>query len=164
MKYLIWLFACSLALSAQAQKPRPRQPATRLSTTIPATEPVLVVKRTPCHGTCPVYTAAIFADGRVEYEGERYVSLLGKHTLSLPVATVDQLLAEAKRINFPKLQDQYVGNNTDLSATIITVHPVGQAAKTVHAQENLTDSLENYVNFLAQRLDKLANNSLSLDK
>jgi hypothetical protein len=45
-------------------------------------------QRTTCNGRCPTYTASIFADGRVEYDGQRYVPLLGKHTLSLPPATV----------------------------------------------------------------------------
>lgn len=161
MKHLlIWLFALAIALPAQAQQAKPRKagsarPAAKKTNT-PATAPVLVVKRTPCHGTCPIYTAAIFADGRVEYEGERFVALVGKHTLSLPVATVNQLLAEAKRINFNKFQDQYVGNTADLPATIITVQPVGQSAKTVHAQEDIPASLEGYIALLNQQLDPLA--------
>ncbi|RZK13655.1 MAG: hypothetical protein EOO56_26620 [Hymenobacter sp.] len=161
MKHLlIWLFALAMAVPAQAQKTKPRKAInarpTAEKTTVPATAPVLVVKRTPCHGTCPIYTAAIFADGRVEYEGERFVALIGKHTLSLPVATVNQMLAEAKRVNFSKFQDQYVGNTSDLPATIITVQPVGQPAKTVHAQESIPVALEAYINFLTQRLDPLA--------
>lgn len=160
MKYLVWLLALALASPAFAQKAKPRKPATAMPTAQPtaaATEPVLVVQRTPCHGTCPAYTATIFADGRVEYEGERFVALLGKHTLHLPVATVNQLLAEAKRINFSKLQDQYVGDTYDLPTTIITVHPAGQPAKTVHARQDIPAALESYTALLTQQLDPLAN-------
>ncbi|MGI4866872.1 MAG: DUF6438 domain-containing protein [Janthinobacterium lividum] len=161
MKYLIWLFALAIAVPAHAQKSKPHKPTTVLltnkQTTTPANAPVLVVKRTPCHGTCPTYTATIFADGRVEYEGERFVTLTGKHTLSLPVATVTQMLAEAKRVNFSKFDDKYGGNASGLPATIITVQPVGQPAKTVRAQQDIPPSLEAYINFLTQRLDPLAN-------
>lgn len=163
MKYLIWLLVFSLSGPAFAQKVKPRKltptmaAPQKTTATASAVEPVLVVQRTPCHGTCPTYTAAIFADGRVEYEGKRFVALLGKHTLRLPVATVNQLLAEAKRINFTQFQDQYTGYTYDLPATIITVHPVGQPAKTVHAQQNIPTALEEYATFLAQQLDPLVN-------
>ncbi|RZK24005.1 MAG: hypothetical protein EOO56_03065 [Hymenobacter sp.] len=162
MNCLLWLLAGALALPAHAQQSGPvklarkRLAAPKPPASLAAAEPVLVVKRTPCHGTCPTYTAAIYADGRVEYEGERFVALLGKHTLRLPAATVNQMLAEAKRINFSKLQDQYVGNTADLPATIITVHPMGQPAKTVQAQEDIPASLEDYALFLTQQLDPLA--------
>ena len=162
MKYLLFLLALALTLPAFAQKAKLHKNKPMPSKAAPAakaaTEPVLVFQRTPCHGTCPTYTATIFADGRVEYDGERFVNLLGKHTLSLPVATVNQLLAEAKRIEFSKLRDRYAGQTYDLPSTIITVHPVGQPAKTVHAMEGIPASLESYIEYLNKQLDPLANN------
>ncbi|RZK59911.1 MAG: hypothetical protein EOO59_07330 [Hymenobacter sp.] len=158
MPYLLWLLAFALCTPVAQTKPRPVSAtlATKKATASVA-EPVLVVQRTPCHGTCPTYTAAIFADGRVEYHGERFVGLLGQHTLHLPAATVGQLLAEAKRINFSGLQDQYLGNTYDLPATIMTVHPAGQPAKTVRAQANMPAALENYLTFVLRQLDPLTN-------
>jgi hypothetical protein len=163
MRYLIWLLAFSLTLPACAQKTKLRKTKAAVSTPKPAaqvtaTEPVLVVQRTPCHGTCPTYTATIYADGRVEYDGQRFVSLLGKHTLSLPVATVNQMLAEAKRIGFTKLRDRYAGDTYDLPSTIITVHPVGQPAKEVYAMQDIPENLQGYIDYLNKRLDPLANN------
>jgi hypothetical protein len=162
MRYLIWLLAFSLTLPACAQKARPRKTKAAMTTPKPAaqataTEPVLVVQRTPCHGTCPTYKAAIYADGRVEYEGERFVNLLGKHTLRLPVATVNQMLTEAKRIGFSKLRDRYAGDTYDLPSTIITVHPVGQPAKQVYAMQDIPENLQGYINYLHKQLDPLAN-------
>lgn len=117
MRYLLLLLACSLALPACAQRKLPRQakatPAATKPTKTTPPEPVLVYQRTPCNGRCPVYTASIFADGRVEYDGQRYVPLLGKHTLSLPPATVAAILAEARRIGFDKLAERYAGNTSD---------------------------------------------------
>ena len=157
MRYLILLLALSLALPACAQRKRPRKakaPAAATKTTPP--EAVLVYQRTPCNGRCPVYTATIFADGRVEYDGQRHVPLLGKHTLSLPPATVATMLAEAKRISFDKLAERYVGNTSDLPATIITVHPAGQPLHAVYASEGIPASLQGYLNYLNGRLDPLA--------
>lgn len=161
MRYLIWLLALALTLPACAQKAKPRKGKAATSKTTKLAqpqEPVLVFQRTPCHGTCPVYTATIFADGRVEYDGQRFVNLLGKHTLNLPVATVNELLAEAKRINFNKFQERYSGNTSDLPANIITVHPAGQPLKAVYAEENVPAELESYIKLLHSKIDPLATN------
>ena len=163
MRYLPLLFALSLALPACAQRKLPRQakPAKTTATTPKAPEPVLVYQRTPCNGRCPVYTASIFADGRVEYDGQRYVPVLGKHTLSLPPATVAAMLAEARRIRFSELAERYVGNTSDLPATIITVHPAGQPLHAVYASENIPASLQGYITYLNGRLDPLSGTNMT---
>jgi hypothetical protein len=107
-------------------------------------------------GTCPAYIANVFADGRVEYDGQRAVALLGKHTLHLPVATVQEMLAEAQRIGFADLEERYSRNTSDLPSTIITVHPVGQPAKAVLAEEGIPTNLQLYINYLKGKLDPLA--------
>jgi hypothetical protein len=160
MRYLTLFLAFSLALPACAQHKLPRKAkpakATNAAVAPKAQEPVLVYQRTPCNGRCPVYTAIIYADGRVEYDGQRYVPLLGKHTLSLPPATVAAMLAEAKRINFTSLADRYAGNTSDLPASVITVHPVGQPLHAVYASEGIPADLQGYINYLNGRLDPLA--------
>jgi hypothetical protein len=158
MKTLLWLLALSLALPACAQRkvPRKAMAATQAARPVQDTQPVLVFQRTPCFGTCPAYIANVFADGRVEYDGQRAVALLGKHTLHLPVATVQEMLAEAQRIGFADLEERYSRNTSDLPGTIITVHPVGQAAKAVLAEEGIPTNLQLYINYLKGKLDPLA--------
>jgi len=157
MRYLTLLLALSLALPACAQHKLPRKAnAATAATKATPPEPVLIYQRTPCNGRCPVYTATVFADGRVEYDGQRHVPLLGKHTLGLPPATVAALLAEARRINFDKLAERYAGNTSDLPATIITVHPAGRPLHAVYAAEGIPASLQGYINYLNGRLDPLA--------
>ena len=159
MRFFSWLLVLSLTLPACAQKKMPRASQAATAPTPPAAtqpEPVLVFQRTPCYGTCPAYTATIFADGRVEYEGQRFVPVLGKRTLSIPPATVAALLAEAHRIGFSQLDERYAGNTSDLPATLITVHPAGQPAKSVFAAENIPANLQGYIKYLGARLDPLA--------
>jgi hypothetical protein len=160
MRYLLLLLAVSLAMPSYAQNVKPRKTKARTTTkaATAVTAPVLVFQRTPCHGTCPTYKAAIYADGRVEYEGQRFVSLIGKHTLRLPAATVSQMLTEAKRIGFTKLRDRYAGDTYDLPSTIITVQPVGQPAKSVYAMQDIPENLQGYIDYLNEQLDPLANN------
>src|SRR3712207_4276863 len=38
------------------------------------------LERTPCHGTCPVYTVVIKSDGTLRYKGEAFVKRTGEHT------------------------------------------------------------------------------------
>ena len=152
MRSLLWLLVFSLATPACAQQKMPR--ASRAAATQP--EPVLVFERTPCYGTCPAYVATIFADGRVEYEGQRFVLVRGKQTFRLPPDTVAALLAEARRIGFSQLDERYAGLTSDLPATIITVQPVGQPGKRVFAAENIPVSLQGYIQYLGRRLDPLA--------
>jgi hypothetical protein len=156
MRYFIWLLALSLTLPACAQKKMPRKTAATAPTPSREAEPVLVFQQTPCNGRCPTYTATIFADGRVEYDGQRYVPLLGKHTLALPPATVAKLLAEAKRLHFEQLQERYAGNTTDLPATIVTVRQPGAPAKAVYAAEAIPAELQAYINLLKHKLEPLA--------
>lgn len=162
MRYLLWLLVFSLALPACAQHKVPRKTKSATATPVLANvpEPVLVFQRTPCYGTCPSYTATIFADGHVEYDGQRFVKLLGKHTLRLPPATVQDMLAEAKRIDFNKLQEKYSGNTSDLPATIITVHPLGQPAKAVYAEEGIPAKLQGYIKYLQLKIDPLSGTGL----
>jgi hypothetical protein len=160
MRYVLFLLALALTLPGHAQRVKLRKTKPMTTTNTPvkgATEPVLVVQRTPCHGTCLTYKAAIYADGRVEYEGERFVNRVGKHTLRLPVATVNQMLAEAKRVNFNSFRDQYVGDVYDLPSTIVTVQPVGQPAKKVEARQDIPEKLQAYLDYLTKQLDPLAN-------
>jgi len=164
MRYVLWLLAFSLALPACAQKKMPRKNRAATAATVAPRqqEPVLVYQRTPCYGRCPSYTASVFTDGRVEYDGQRYVPLVGKHTLSLPPATVAELVAEGKKIGFAQLKDRYAGNTSDLPATIITLHPAGQPAKAVYASEDIPANLQAYIKYLNEHLDPLA--GLSMEK
>lgn len=158
MRYVLWLLAFSLALPACAQRKLPRKAKPKPATTVAAITqgPVLVYQRTPCYGRCPAYTATIFADGRVEYDGQRFVPLLGKHTLSLSPTKVAALVAEAKRINFSSLAERYAGNTSDLPATIITVQPAGEPLHAVYASEGIPEQLQAYINYLNGQLDPLA--------
>ena len=41
---------------------------------------VITLERTTCFGVCPVYTLTIYGDGRVVYEGTRFVRTEGERT------------------------------------------------------------------------------------
>ena len=134
---------------------KPRTVSTIPINTAPA-DTVLVFQRTPCHGTCPIYTATIFRNGRVAYNGERFVPLTGAHELRLDPATVTAMLAEARRINFNQLAPSYTANVSDLPSTIITVYQPGQQRHRVLAEASIPAPLQGYITYLKSKIDPLA--------
>lgn len=71
------------------------------------TNPVATLERTTCYGACPYYKIAVYADGRVLYEGKSHVENIGKRTARISKATVEKLLAKAKEINYLSLENRY---------------------------------------------------------
>ena len=134
---------------------KPRTVSTIPINTAP-NDTILVFQRTPCHGTCPIYTATIFRNGRVAYNGERFVPLTGSHELHLDPATVTAMLAEARRINFNQLAPSYTANVSDLPSTIITVYQPGQQRHRVLAEASIPAPLQGYITYLKSKIDPLA--------
>src|SRR5437879_952469 len=84
--------------------------------------------RTTCYGTCPAYTVTIFSDGRVDYEGKRFVKTKGKRTKRLDANAIRKLTDEIERVNYFGLRDGYASTEdgcptrwTDNPAAITSV-------------------------------------------
>lgn len=164
--YLLTLAAVLPACAQRVAAPAAATPAAgtlhkpRTVSTIPIntapTDTVLVFQRTPCYGTCPIYTATIFRNGRVSYNGERFVPFMGQHELTLAPATVTAMLAEARRINFNQFAPSYTANVSDLASTIITVYQPGQQRHRVLAEASIPASLQQYIAYLKDKIDPLA--------
>src|SRR5262245_49630613 len=58
----------------------------------PESDPVITLERTACLGKCPVYTVNILDDGRVIYEGNRFVAVTGKQTSNIAPKTVAAMI------------------------------------------------------------------------
>ncbi len=69
----------------------------------PAKAPWISVRRTECYGVCPVFTLRVFADGRVEYEGKRFVIRRGVVRTHLPPAKLETLRQVVADANVTKL-------------------------------------------------------------
>ena len=77
---------------------RPAQPAADAAG-VPAPEVAAVadavtLDRSPCFGTCPVYTVTLDRSGNVRFEGRRFVADSGVSSGTVPRAGVDSLFAE----------------------------------------------------------------------
>lgn len=119
-------------------------------------EPVLLFEKTPCFGPCPVYKATIYADGRVQYQGEQNVPLVGKHTLRLPADTVTYIRREAERMNFGSLRGSYSQNATDLPSTYLTVRQPDGSLKEVRVEGGAPAELEKLLAYIHRQIKQVA--------
>lgn len=65
------------------------------------------LRRTACYGTCPVYSVTIRQDGTVEYEGIRFVKVLGRRTAKLAPRKLASLRAAFQHAKFFELKDRF---------------------------------------------------------
>lgn len=95
----------------------------------------ITLERTPCYGTCPVYSIIIHGDGTVIYEGKQFVRIEGTRVYTIPKENVEELVGMFYEINYFSLNDRYDASVTDLP-TVITSIKVGNETKTVSNYAN----------------------------
>jgi len=110
-----------------------------------ARQSVVTLERTACFGFCPMYKLTIYGDGRVVYEGNRFVKVTGTRTTRISPMKARRLMLEFQRIQYFNLQDRYEGGPTD-APSAITSFQMGRKFKTVYhylaspdAPQKLTD-------------------------
>lgn len=164
---LMLLSFFSFSLPACAQKAMTQKPKTsRLSKKAAVAQarakaanevgPMLTFERTPCFGTCPAYSMKVFADGRVSYEGRRAVPMMGQQELKLPVATLVEMLRQAREAHFDQFQERYSRGTTDLPSMVIGVRQANGQLKTVTVEEGAPDNVKMLVLYLSNQFDTLA--------
>lgn len=163
---LLSFFSFSFVLPACAQhattkkvkvKKASKKPIATTKTAMPtAAGPVLTFERTPCYGRCPAYMMEVYADGRVVYEGRHFVPMMGKHDLKLPVATVADMLRQAKDAHFESFEKEYLSGATDMPSTIVTIRQPNGTFKKVTAENNAPENVKSYFTYLTTQFDQLA--------
>jgi len=104
---------------------------------------LISLQRTSCFGPCPVYTVKIEARGRVTYEGEKFVRVVGRQTARIDIAAVAKLLAHAERIHFFDMRNAYRAiENPDGSTTMVTDLPTKIVTVTANRR---TKRVEDYI-------------------
>lgn len=119
--------------------------------------PAMVFRKTPCFGTCPHYTATVYADGRVDYEGFKFARLQGNHTLRLPVAVIDRIVQQANDLRFSQLQHQYLAGVSDLPSTYLTLPLADGTRKTVQVEstDRTPAALQRLLTYVTEQLDSI---------
>lgn len=79
----------------------------------------VMMKRTACYGTCPVYSVKLTRSGKAIYKGIRHVEMEG--TYYGQTLNYGSLVAFIQEIDFREFKDEYTVNVTDLPGVRITV-------------------------------------------
>jgi hypothetical protein len=127
----------------------------------PEGEPAVTLERTPCFGTCPVYTVAISRTGEVRFNGKHHVTHTGQVTDTIPAARVDSLLAELDGAGYFRFADDYVmgspacGMYATDSPTVITSATRDGKTKTIRHDRGCSAAPPE-LSQLEQRIDEVA--------
>lgn len=98
-------------------------------------QPLLLFQKSPCLGTCPAYNATIYQDGSISFV--EFKNALAQDTVQLQMSGVDlrQLKQELETLEYRNLQDSYLTNWSDISATYLTFYEAGKEVKQVRHEE-----------------------------
>lgn len=95
------------------------------------------LRRTACYGPCPVYSIHLYADGRVEYRGDRYVSVLGIRKYRVEPSAVAGLARKFYERGFFNFCASYREPITDEPTVETTIQAAG-VTKTVSVYGDAT--------------------------
>jgi hypothetical protein len=123
--------ALTLLLTACAphgSDPAAGAPATTVAGGEQVDSVLVTLERTPCFGTCPVYSVWISGSGDVRFVGRRFTADTGEASASIPAARVDSLVAELRAGGYFDFDSAYVHGApgcgryaTDLPSVITSV-------------------------------------------
>jgi len=91
----------------------------------------MTLERTACFGFCPIYKLTVYGNGKVVYEGKRFVKVTGTRTTTISQTAARKLIADFQKLNYFKLQDSYTGGHTDAPSAITSL-TIGKKQKTVN--------------------------------
>ncbi len=88
------------------------------------------LSRSMCYGRCPAYSVTIRGDGSVDFNGERYVQIPGKHDARIARDAVMELVRQFESAKFFAAGDKYIAEVTDNPTYTLTL-AVGGKTKTL---------------------------------
>ncbi len=79
------------------------------------------LERTPCFGACPTYKVTLKPDGKVVYDGKRFVDKIGKYEAQVNPEDVQRINEIVNKLGYWKLKDKYTAQITDMPSALVTV-------------------------------------------
>jgi hypothetical protein len=154
MKYFSPIFfVILLSLACSSQKETQSTSDTKVKNNAKDTL-YFTMERTPCFGMCPTDKVQIFSDGKVIYEGIRFVDMMGVYEGEMSEGQLIRLENQLRDMRFFMLMDEYDGPVTDLPSTIFYVL-WGDKQKRVLNRFNGDPSLKTLEALVVQLLDEV---------
>jgi len=69
--------------------------------------PIITIKRGGCFGACPVYSAVVYSDGTVEFEGRYFVEVIGKRSHKISDEQLKKLISAFKEADYFEFKKKY---------------------------------------------------------
>lgn len=82
-----------------------------------------------CFGVCPVYSATVWGDGRVMYEGQQNVERMGTFNGLISKEELCSLVTQIRERKLTSLDTSYIDNVPDAPVTTITITDMGRTKK-----------------------------------
>jgi hypothetical protein len=117
-------------------KPVPDPALTRLAK-VPV-DTVITLKRSACHGRCPVYDVAIDAQGNVRFNGVAHVAQYGEKKRRVPPAAVLALLRRFGQVGYLSIDE------AKMRATCPHTHTDAPSVKTSLTVGGKSNEVSNY--------------------
>ena len=165
---LLFCVSCSKKVSEQIVAPEPpvlvEAPVEVASVPLPpqasVDAPIILtsIRRSGCFGTCPVYEAKIFSNGRAIYEGKRNVAKLGLFEAMVPAELMDQLkrtLVETGYFGFEKSYPRDAKTMISDLPTVYTSASDGVRKNAVRNNHLAPEELHRFEDAVDQMLDQL---------
>ncbi len=125
----------------------------------PAPNPVITLERTACFGTCPMYSLSIFEDGKVVYNGEKFVTIEGEQTGEIAPETVTAMVDAFESAGYFGWNEAYdTMTVTDMPSAITSVTRDGETHRINHYWGDSSAPLA--LSFLEQWIDDMTSSSL----
>jgi hypothetical protein len=91
----------------------------------------IFIRRDPCFGSCPMYEATLYRDGRARYSGTRFVENVGDYRGEVQLQDYGRLSYLLDKLGFMTLPDSFSVPYTDLPGATLAVSR-GKTTKSVH--------------------------------
>lgn len=130
-------------------------PQRRVMPEVPLDTVKISLSRSGCYGTCPIYSVEVFGDGRVIYDGDRYVDVIGRHEYRIPVEQVRGLLDTFRRSDAWSLESDYSAMTTDSPTYCLSIHLDGQE-RVIQDYVGLRVGMPQIVRHLQDAVDRIS--------
>jgi hypothetical protein len=102
---------------------------------------IIILERTPCYGTCPVYKIQIESTGDAFLENKKFVEPLGNFNGKLNKKDLDALFQLFGTVKWASYKNSYDSNVSDLPTAIITWYHSGYT-KVIRLRSNYPEDFD----------------------
>lgn len=111
---------------------------------------LIILERTACYGTCPVYTLQLEGNGNAYLHNKQHAEPAGKYKAVVPVDSLEAIFKAFEKTDWSQFNKVYDDHTPDLPMTVLTWYHAGYQKEirivTKHPEE---------LDVLISRADKL---------